>query len=279
MDINWVQLLVGFTAALLVSIAARRAHSLSLSGAIAATLLGTVIFGLGGLAWALILLTFFITSTLLSRLFRKRKQVYNEKYSKGSERDAGQVLANGGIAGLFVILNILFPNAGLWWLAFAGSLAAANADTWATELGVLGHSEPILITSGKKVERGTSGGISAFGTLIGFGGALLVSLVAALCWTWATGLPDSLPLFLLRWLGVGVAGVLGSLTDSWLGATVQAIYTCPTCNKETERHPLHSCGTPTRLIRGLAWMDNDWVNTLCTLAGALAALIFGLVLK
>lgn len=58
-----------------------------------------------------------------------------------------------------------------------------------------------------------------------------------------------------------------------IGASLQAIYTCPACRKETEKHPLHSCGTPTTLIRGLAWLDNDWVNTACTLAGGLLAVM------
>jgi uncharacterized protein (TIGR00297 family) len=276
MDINWIQLGIGFGAAVLVSLAARRAHSLSRSGAVAACLLGTVFFGLGGWPWALLLLTFFTTSTVLSHLFRKRKETLNEKYSKGSERDAAQVLANGGFAGLFVILNVIFPATPFFWLACAGALAAANADTWATELGVLSRSDPVLITSGKRVEKGTSGGISAFGTLIAFCGALGVGLVAAICWQWVSGLPDSVGLFLARWVGVGLAGLLGSLTDSLLGATVQAIYTCPHCQKETERHPLHSCGTPTTLIRGLNWLDNDWVNTSCTVMGGLAALLVAL---
>jgi hypothetical protein len=59
------------------------------------------------------------------------------------------------------------------------------------------------------------------------------------------------------------------LLDSLLGATVQAIYTCPTCNKETERHPTHTCGTQTVLKRGWPWLNNDWVNTACAFAGGL----------
>lgn len=72
---------------------------------------------------------------------------------------------------------------------------------------------------------------------------------------------------------IALAGLGGSLLDSFLGATVQSIYFCPACQKETERHPLHTCGTVTRPLRGWRWMNNDWVNAFCTLGGGLLALL------
>ncbi|HEY9086910.1 MAG TPA: DUF92 domain-containing protein [Anaerolineaceae bacterium] len=278
--IHPLQLVIGLALALIVSFAAYRAHALNRSGAAAAALLGTVVFGLGGLTWAVLLLAFFISSSGLSRLFKRRKAGLDEKFSKSSRRDAGQVLANGGFSGLFVLLHLVFPDA-LWpWLGFAGSLAAANADTWATELGVLSLAQPRMITTGKAVERGTSGAISITGTLAALSGSLLIGLLAGLLWRWnaAQTLP---PEWFAVWAVIGwvtLAGLAGSLIDSLLGATLQAIYTCPTCRKETERHPLHLCGTPTQYLRGLAWMDNDWVNGLCTLAGGVLAAL-GVLLK
>ena len=293
-----IDLLIGACMAILVALAAWRVHALNHQGALAAALLGTIIFGWGGLGWAILLLGFFISSSLLSRLFRKRKQAMDEKFSKGSQRDAVQVAANGGIAGVFVLLHLLAPGA-LWpWLGFAGALAAANADTWATELGVLSRSAPRLITTGKPVERGASGGISRQGILAAVAGSLLIALLAAFFWQGhVLDLPAGTPVWLVRimapvplsqaqpaspFTGLGwvmwlvLSGLVGSLVDSLLGATVQAIYFCPTCQKETERHPAHTCGTPTTQIRGWAWMNNDWVNAACTLAGSLAA-IAGLV--
>lgn len=255
------QLLSGFILAVFVAYAAYRSRSLSRSGALAAALEGTIIFGLGGWQWAVILLIFFVSSSLLSRLFSKNKSGLNEKFDKGSQRDAGQVLANGGIASVFAGLHFFLPTA-LWpWLAFTASLAAVNADTWATELGVLNPTPPHLITNGQQVEKGTSGGISIGGTLAALAGAGLVAGAAQL----VRPVPDFLVVFSLTTL----AGLFGALFDSYLGATVQAIYTCPACEKETERHPLHSCGSATNLLRGYNWLNNDIVNIGCAMAGAL----------
>ncbi|MEW6505612.1 MAG: YbhB/YbcL family Raf kinase inhibitor-like protein [Chloroflexota bacterium] len=269
-----IQIGVGFGLALVISLAAYALRSLSRSGALAATLLGTAVFGLGGLPWAVLLLGFFISSSLLSRLFRRRKQSVEEKFSKGSRRDAAQVAANGGIAGLLALIQVIFPASPVPWLAAAAALAAANADTWATELGVLSPLLPRLITTGKVVEKGTSGGLTPLGTLAALGGAAWIALLAVL-FPPATFNLSALFVFGL----VTLAGLLGSLIDSLLGATVQAIYTCPQCAKETERHPLHSCGTPTRLVRGWRWLDNDGVNAACTLSAAgIAALCAALLL-
>ena len=127
-----MQLLTGLLLALLIAYLAYRARSLDRSGAYAAFVVGTIIFGLGGWEWAILLLTFFITSSALSRMFKDRKREANEKYAKGGQRDAGQVFGNGGIPALFVVLHIFFPEATWPWLGFATSLAAVNADTWAT---------------------------------------------------------------------------------------------------------------------------------------------------
>lgn len=256
-------LLIGFLLALVISTLAFAFKALSLSGAVAAAVLGTLVFGLGGLDWALVLIAFFATSSALSRLATQRKSGLQAVFSKGGRRDAAQVLANGGVAGGVVVLHALFPQEGVLWAAFLGALAAVNADTWATELGVLSKSAPKLITTGQPVERGTSGGISVIGTLAAAGGALLIGVVAALLRPAENGLAVVLI--------AGAAGLLGSLADSLLGATLQAIYHCPACSKFTERHPFHTCGTQTSLTRGLVWMNNDVVNTLCSLAGALAA--------
>lgn len=258
-----MQILIGFILASLVSYLAYRAHSLNKSGVLAATLVGTIVFGIGGWQWAVLLLAFFITSSGLSRLFKKRKQGLDEKFSKGHERDAGQVFGNGGLATLFVLVHALYPEARIGWVGFAAALAAVNADTWATELGVLNPTPPRMITNlWARVEKGTSGGVSLFGTLASLMGSALIAVLAAM-------LTDNWSLFPL----VTLSGLAGSLFDSFLGATVQAMYYCPTDNKETEKHPLHTCGTKTVHIRGWKWLNNDWVNFACGAFGVVTAFL------
>jgi uncharacterized protein (TIGR00297 family) len=262
-----MKLVAGFVIAVIIAFAAYRARSLSRSGAMAAIVVGTVIFGIGGWQWAVLLLTFFITSSALTRAFIKRKSSLSEKFSKGGQRDAGQVFGNGGLATLFAGLTAIYPNDPRLWLAFAAALAAANADTWATELGVLNPHPPRMITNLKKVvEQGTSGGISLVGTLAALAGAALIGLFAGVL----TPEPNPWRMAII----VTLAGLLGSLFDSLLGATIQAIYHCPSCDKETERSPLHTCGTPTVQIRGWSWLDNDWVNFAC---GAFAVVVVLLI--
>jgi len=265
-----MQILFGFGLAILVAFAAYRAHSLSRSGAFAATLVGAVVFGMGGWQWAALLLTFFISSSALTRAFKKRKTGLDEKFSKGGRRDAAQVFGNGGLATVFAAWHFFQPDAPWVWVAFAACLAAVNADTWATELGVLSPRPPHMITNpAKEVEKGTSGGISLIGTLAALGGSGVIGFLAAAL----SGLAAPYPAAWTMGVAVTLAGLLGSLFDSLLGATVQAIYYCPACDKETERHPLHTCGAATTPKRGWPWLDNDLVNLGCAIFGVAVALL------
>jgi len=255
------QIIIGITLGILVSVIAWRLGSLSNSGAISAAITGALIFGTGGFSWGALLLAFFISSSLLSKTFKRRKTRLSEKFSKGSQRDWGQVLANGGVGTLIVIISGIYPGESWPWFAFAGALAAVNADTWATELGVLNPTSPRMITNRKKVEPGTSGAVSLYGTIATLGGAGFIGIVGALF----TPSEQIFPLL----LGAVLGGACGSLFDSLLGATVQAIYHCPNCDKETERHPRHICGMETEQIRGWDWLNNDLVNFSASLVGAI----------
>jgi uncharacterized protein (TIGR00297 family) len=264
------QLISGLILGVAISLLAWRAGALSASGAWAAAISGGLIFGLGGLPWAILLLAFFISSSALSRLFGGRKADLSEKFSKGGRRDWGQVLANGGLGAILVTVYTARPEtAAFWdavlWCAYAGAIATVNADTWATELGVLSRTPPRLITSGEVVERGASGGVSALGSLASLGGALLVAVLATLF----AGRAGAAPWPVLPAAALG--GLAGAFFDSLLGASVQAIYYCPGCDKETERHPQHSCGAPTFHLRGWRWLDNDLVNFIASVVGALVA--------
>jgi uncharacterized protein (TIGR00297 family) len=264
-------LLIGLVLSCLIALLAYRRGSLDNSGALGAVIVGTSIFGFGGWIWGLTLITFFVSSSALSHFRESQKASLAEKFAKGHRRDLGQTLANGGVGAILTVVYAFWPEPAVF-AAFLGAMATVNADTWATELGVLNPVPPRLITNGRVVEVGTSGGVSRLGTIATAAGALIIGL-AALIFIFIQGIFDDAIEFGGYWWVVPVAligGTVGSLLDSLLGASLQAIYFCPTCAKETER-ALHGCGTQTELERGWRWLNNDWVNFLSSSVGALAA--------
>jgi uncharacterized protein (TIGR00297 family) len=256
-----------------IGYAGYRARALTPGGAAAACLVGGTIFGFGGLAWAALLVLFFVSSSGLSFVAAShpRKRRAAEQFDKGSTRDAAQVFANGGVAALAALLYGLSapPGPALWLAAFVGALATATADTWATEIGVLSPTRPRLLTTGRPADPGTSGAVTFLGTAAALAGGLLIGLAAALL----VALPNSglpaLPLAATLLAGLAGGGS-GMLADSLMGATVQASYRCPACHTPTESR-LHRCGTPTHLVRGHPAVTNDAVNLAGTLTGAVIA--------
>ncbi|HID86480.1 MAG TPA: DUF92 domain-containing protein [Anaerolineae bacterium] len=269
---NPLQLVVGFLLSLLIACLGYRGRALAPSGVAGAILVGTPILGLGGWTWGLLLIAFFLSSSLLSRYREGEKRGLAEKFAKVGGRDLGQALANGGWGALLAVVHAFRPHP-LLFTAFVGAMAAVNADTWATELGVLSPTPPRLITTGQKVPVGTPGGVSSLGLSASLAGALLIGLLALILERLAPG-GNSTPS--ARWLPVAASlgGLTGSLLDSLLGATVQGIYYCEACGKETESR-VHRCGATTRQVRGWRWLDNDGVNLLSSVVGSVVAGVVG----
>ncbi|HEX4573663.1 MAG TPA: DUF92 domain-containing protein [Gemmatimonadales bacterium] len=213
-------------------------------GVVAALVVGGAVTW--GLSWrGLVVLTvFFLSGSLLTQLAERR----------GPRRTARQVLANGGVAALAALAGS--------WSAAAGALAAAAADTWATEIGAFSPVPPRLLTTGRPVARGTSGGVTLLGTLGGIAGAVVIALVASALAP-RSGSRASAAV-------VALAGVAGMLVDSLLGATLQGRYACPACDARFERGNT-VCHEPVRLSGGQRWLDNDLVNLAATVCGAAAA--------
>lgn len=255
---RWI---LGLALSALVGGLAFRWGALTLDGWLGAVLVGTAILGAGGWPWAFLLIAFFVSASALTRYGSGRKAEAAQAFAKGGRRDLGQALANGGVGAGLALLWGLSPHPALWWM-FAGSLAAVTADTWATEVGLLSRRTPRRILDGRPVPPGTSGALTPEGTIAAGLGALMIG-VLAVGLSPVGGSPGMA-------LGVGLAGFLGALLDSLLGATVQRVYWCEACGKETER-PRHRCGRPARPLRGWAWLNNDGVNALAALAGALLA--------
>lgn len=109
--------------------------------------------------------------------------------------------------------------------------AAATADTFSSELGILARSETRLITDPlRKVPRGTNGGATIEGLLAGLLGSSIIAVTSLyllpFCGEESVGaLGSGIPWDpqYRPYLAIGIAlwGLLGSVFDSWLGAQFQ----------------------------------------------------------
>jgi uncharacterized protein (TIGR00297 family) len=281
------RLLLGLLISTAIGVFSYRRKSLSTSGVFGAILTGTTIFGFGGWIPGVLLVAFFASSTALGT-FKARaraKQEAAQLFEKGGTRDIWQALANGGAGAAFGLFARIAHETGAsdlhhaLYAAMIGALATVNADTWATELGVLSRGLPRLITTFKPAPRGTSGAISAAGTLATAAGALFIGLVAyagrfvqlnaALTLDAGARMAfETLSAQLLICALIG--GVIGALSDSLLGATLQSRFFSAARDRATER-AFDPDGSPNRHVGGWRWMNNDWVNFLSSLIGAAAA--------
>ena len=270
---------------------------LDYSGALAAGLLGYLLLvGLPVLPWLTPPVVFFVFASLLSKIGKRKKKSAHRFSDKSDRRDAGQVVANGGVGGFLLILSIFVPSLmspqsqvpeNIWFVAiywaFVGSFAAAAADTWATEIGTFFRWPTWRVLTRTQIEPGESGGISVPGLIGAMVGSLSIFVAA-----WAVDgigyrwfLPSSGPFEathepLSVWLGIVIvgSGLIASLVDSILGATVQAQYG-DSEGRLTERSEEN--GVPLPLVSGYRWMTNDRVNLVCTAVGALIPFLYFLL--
>lgn len=249
--------LFGMILAGLVALISYKIKFLTTSGSVSTFLLAGFIFGFGGIKWSAPILSFFILSSILSKIRKKKNEEVELYFEKTGVRDYMQVIANGGIGGVLILINQIRPSE-IFYLMYVASLAAACADTWATELGTLKKTPTYNILNLQPIEQGTSGGISIIGTIGGLLGALVIA-ISGIFWI-ETDLLSYVLLIIL-------AGIIGSLFDSYLGATIQIQYKCYECSKITERE-IH-CGENTTMYRGINWINNDVVNIFSGLAGVL----------
>ncbi|MBI2429193.1 MAG: DUF92 domain-containing protein [Ignavibacteriales bacterium] len=253
------QMVAAIGLALIIAFISLQFKFLSPSGSAATFLLATIIFGIGGWVWTIPILTFFITSSLLSKSWKARKKKLDAIYDKTNKRDEGQVAANGGVAGIIILLWYIFPEQENLYLFYLASIAAVTADTWATEIGTLSKKKPISIVTFKFVEPGTSGGVSLVGFFGSFLGASMIVLSG-----WVLGAQS---ISLLVAIKIIISGMVGSVIDSVCGAVLQVQY--QTEEGTITEKAMHD-GKPTIRIRGVRWIDNDMVNWFCAASGSLA---------
>jgi uncharacterized protein (TIGR00297 family) len=241
------------------------------TGFASATVTGGLVLIFGGVSWFIVLVSFLVFISLFTKYKYETKNAMNILKDKGGLRTWKNVVANGLIAALAALghgvtaLTLGLSSSTVYHSLFLGAVSTAAADTLATEIGLLSRNEPRLITKlSERVNRGVSGGVSPLGALASLLGAFIVG-GTSLTFTFggfSVGKTFTLVLF---------SGFLGSTLDSVLGATIQARYTCPVCGKITEQK--HHCGKSATLIQGWKNVDNDVVNFISTVFGAVIALI------
>lgn len=212
-----------------------KGNKLTIRGGILGGVLGFFIF-LGACYTGLAMLgLFFILGTVATSWKMKVKQQRGIAEKRGGRRRGSQVLANGAVAGTLGLLAWLYPQkAPELTLLMAGSLSAATADTLSSELGNVYGRKFYNILTFKKEQRGLNGVISIEGTGMGIAGSALIALTYGFGFGWD-----------LSVLWIIVAGTVGNVSDSILGATL-----------ERQRY-----------------LNNDAINFLNTLIGAFTALL------
>lgn len=261
-DANVPSWWIAMAAAFAVVYLASRLRLLSTDGAVAAFVVGTLALR-AGYSWAVYLLAWFLATAMVSRAGHARKhEALQGMLEKSGQRDAYQVLANGGVFALCALLAFTW-DVPLIAIAAAGALAAAGADTFGTEVGVWRATSPWSVRTGKRVAMGTSGAITFVGVLATLLGAVAFAGLAVILGM----VPYSTA------IAIAVGGISGAVLDTLLGAWVQERRWCGICKADTEQRT-HQCGTRTERVGGIPRLDNDAVNFACTVGGAIVSVIW-----
>ncbi|CAG7832486.1 unnamed protein product [Allacma fusca] len=250
-----------------------RRKSLSGSGAGLALVVGFFLT-VSSYCFSACLLVFFLSSSRATKFGQSKKRLLEHDFKEGGQRNWIQVLCNGGMATELAIMYVLDVGYGQYpidfvgnyrasWLAMGvlGALSCGNGDTWASELGtVIGSASPRLITTFRKVPKGTNGGVSLPGLVFSGLGGVLVGLgyyLMLILTTDGSLLKASPPQWPIIIMG-GVGGLLGSVIDSYLGALFQF-------SGVDEKGVISEVpGQNIRHISGVPWLDNHSVNLLST---------------
>jgi uncharacterized membrane protein len=293
----------------LIAVFAYKKHIVTKSGLIAAFVVGLIVWLLTSWAWFFVMLSFFLITALFTHFKYQKKRTLGAAQDKSGARSWSNVIANGLLPMSFVVFGFIlvvlgggqdafgrtdvgfgpyfvpFPVIAVTFAAFLGALATHTADTLATEIGLLNPSPPRLITKPwKAVPAGTSGGVSVMGYLATLLGSLIIGVTAAVLaapfWLSIFGIaimPEIINFAPVTIVLVAlVGGFVGCTIDSLFGATIQGMWQCQVCGKQTEKKA--HCGEPALYLRGSRFFDNNMVNLVSGLLGALVAVLLYLSL-
>jgi uncharacterized protein (TIGR00297 family) len=212
------------------------ARTVNLSGVVGGFFIGFAIYAFLDWRGFLLLLSFFVIGSACTKFGYKRKAAAKLAQEEGGRRGARHAFANAGVATACALFAALTGYPVLFGLAFAAAFATAAADTASSEIGQLLGRRTFLITTFRPVPRGTEGAVSLEGTLAGVFASLILAVLGA-----AVGL-------------YGWAGVLPVVVAAFVGTTFESVV-----GAALEKRQL---------------LDNEALNFLNTLVGALVAAVF-----
>jgi uncharacterized protein (TIGR00297 family) len=263
-----IEVVVATAIVLALALAAVRLHAIDWAGALLGVVIALLAFVAGQVAWLATIVLFFVISSLFTRYRYEYKRKLGSAQEKGGTRSWPNTLANGGIAACASIAEI-FTHSNIFSIVFLTSVAGAMSDTLATEIGLLSHSRPRLITNLKTfVSPGTSGGVTALGELVALMSSSAMAILGVVTMVVQT---PRMELAVVAISSVIAGSMIGTIFDSFLGSTFQAVYKCTVCGVLTENASHH--GKPTELIRGLRLLDNNSVNLVGIFVGATSSVL------
>lgn len=245
------QILTGVFLAALFSILAFIINWLTIDGAISAAIFGSIAYGLGGMLGAAIVLAFFISGSILSKDLISKEGFLEKKF----RRDGKQVWANGFWFAIWILCWFLTEKE-FFLIAGVTAIAMSASDTWATEIGdkrIKGKTW--LMTNWQRVQPGTDGGVSIFGTLAALLGAVFI---AGIFWILKMSISFS------SIIVISLIGFLGCLVDSYIGARFQ------------NRH--YKFSWLTLFGRQNMYVSNNFVNWISAGIASLISLILILII-
>lgn len=255
MTILFYKLLLGFITGCLIGTFSYIINLLTKSGALATIIIATIVCGFGTWPTLGLLILFFASSGFI-QLAKKTMNVTKAEsiVEKGHTRDAWQVLANS-LPAISSLVFFYYTENQLFLIGYVSGIAGATADTWGSEIGILSKNVPRSIVSFKPIEPGLSGGVSALGSIDSFFGSLLIVITFWLLYSRYHTFQFSTSLLIIVPL---ICGLVTSIVDSLLGATLQVKYRCTSCGQLTEQKQHHL--QLTKQVSGISWLSNDWVN-------------------
>ncbi|MCE5296677.1 MAG: DUF92 domain-containing protein [Euryarchaeota archaeon] len=210
---------VGFLSVLLLcgilTVISYKFELLTISGSLASFGVGSLIGIFGSINWLVLLIIFALTGFIVTKYkFEVKRKKGLQEGSKG-ERTYRNVVANGSVPLMVALISFAMGEQGsdAAGIAYLCAISVAASDTVASEMGVL-SSKARLITNLEKVEAGTNGGVSAYGTAWAFLGACFASAMG-----WIVIFPGVFPD--ARIFIPAVMGFVGCNLDSLIGATLE----------------------------------------------------------